>query len=78
MENEPHLALFVEDHDPLIFYRKILELAQNGLQDQGKVYFEINQYLPEEMKLLATELGFQSEVFKDLNGNYRMMECWKS
>ncbi len=77
LEHEPHLALFVEDHDPLIFYSKILKLAQKALKPEGTLYLEINQYLPEEMKALATELGFQSEVYKDLNGNYRMMKCWR-
>lgn len=77
LENEPHLALFVEDHDALVFYRKILELAQNALKKEGVLYFEINQYLPEEMKNLATELGFESQVYKDLNGNYRMMKAQK-
>jgi release factor glutamine methyltransferase len=59
----------------LIFYRKILELAQNSLKPKGTLYFEINQYLSEEMKALGTELAFDSQVFKDLNGNYRMMKC---
>ena len=75
LENEPHLALFVEDDNALIFYSKIMELAKIALQPNGILYFEINQYLPEEMKALAIELGFKSEVYKDLNGNYRMMKC---
>ncbi|QJP35836.1 peptide chain release factor N(5)-glutamine methyltransferase [Nonlabens sp. Ci31] len=75
LEHEPYLALFVDDSNALIFYRKILELAQKALKAEGILYFEINQYLPDEMKALATELGFESEVFKDLNGNYRMMKC---
>ena len=61
----------------MVFYRKILELAQNALKKEGVLYFEINQYLPEEMKNLATELGFESQVYKDLNGNYRMMKAQK-
>ncbi|MFT5925690.1 MAG: release factor glutamine methyltransferase [Rubritalea sp.] len=75
LKNEPHIALFVDDTNALIFYRKILELAQNSLKPKGTLYFEINQYLSEEMKALATDLAFESEVFKDLNGNYRMMKC---
>jgi len=75
LEHEPYLALFVDDTNALIFYRKILELAQKALKADGTLYFEINQYLPEEMKALAKELDFESEVFKDLNGNYRMMKC---
>lgn len=75
LEHEPHLALFVEDHDPLIFYSKILKLAQKALKPEGTLYLEINQYLPEEMRKLAQGLGFDSEIFQDLNGNYRMMKC---
>lgn len=77
LDNEPHLALFVDDHNALIFYRKIMELSNKALQPNGILYFEINQYLPDEMQALAKELGFKSEVFKDLNGNYRMMKCWR-
>src|SRR5690554_6099048 len=40
---EPHLALFVEDNDPLIFYRKITQLAQKSLTENGRLFFEINQ-----------------------------------
>lgn len=75
LDHEPHLALFVEDNNALVFYRKIMELSKNALQPNGILYFEINQYLPNEMKVLAAELGLESEVFKDLNGNYRMMKC---
>ncbi|AGC78739.1 release factor glutamine methyltransferase [Nonlabens dokdonensis] len=78
LEHEPHLALFVEDHDPLIFYSKILKLAQKALKTEGILYLEINQYLPEEMKKIARGLGFDSEVFQDLNGNNRMMKCVRS
>ena len=49
LDNEPHLALFVEDDDALIFYRKIAELAQKNLSNSGQLYFEINQYLGKEM-----------------------------
>lgn len=77
LDNEPHLALFVDDSDPLIFYKKIMQLAHHGLKSDGVLYFEINQYLSAEMKKLAVESGFEPEFFKDLNGNYRMMKCSK-
>ena len=75
LDHEPASALFVSDTDPLVFYRKILELTAGHVKPV--VYFEINQYLPEKMKSLATDLGFKSEIRKDLNGNHRMMKCWK-
>jgi release factor glutamine methyltransferase len=77
LEHEPYLALFVDDTNALIFYRKILELAQKALKADGTLYFEINQYLPKQMEQLATGLGFKNEIRADLNGNSRMMKCWK-
>ncbi|KQC33228.1 protoporphyrinogen oxidase [Nonlabens sp. YIK11] len=75
LDFDPEMALFVENDDPLVFYRKILELAKD--HNNPLVYFEINQYLPEEMKQLAIQLGYEHELRKDLNGNWRMMKCWK-
>jgi release factor glutamine methyltransferase len=74
LEHEPHLALFVEDHDALIFYRKIAELAQKNLSNSGCLYFEINQYLGKEMFELLEEMNFKDvELRKDIYGNDRMM-----
>jgi len=76
LDNEPHLALFVEDNDALIFYRKIAQLAQKNLNPQGQLYFEINQYLGQEMLDLLHEMGFKnSELRQDIYGNDRMIEC---
>jgi release factor glutamine methyltransferase len=74
LENEPHLALFVEDNDALIFYRKIAELAQKNLSNSGQLYFEINQYLGKEMVELLEKMDFKNiELRKDIYGNDRMM-----
>jgi release factor glutamine methyltransferase len=74
LEHEPHLALFVEDHDALVFYRKIAELAQKNLSNSGQLYFEINQYLGKEMIELLEEMNFKDvELRKDIYGNDRMM-----
>ncbi|MNY75229.1 N5-glutamine S-adenosyl-L-methionine-dependent methyltransferase [compost metagenome] len=74
LEYEPHLALFVADTDPLIFYRKITSLAQNGLQKNGKLYFEINQYLGKEMIELLENMSFENvELRKDIYDNDRMI-----
>jgi len=73
LDNEPHLALFVEDTDALIFYKKIAELAQKNLSQNGLLFFEINQYLGKEMIDLLQELTFKnSELRKDIYGNDRM------
>jgi release factor glutamine methyltransferase len=76
LENEPHLALFVEDNDALIFYRKIAELAKKNLSTSGQLYFEINQYLGKEMIGLLKEMNFTAiELRKDIYGNERMMRA---
>ncbi|MGV3461079.1 MAG: peptide chain release factor N(5)-glutamine methyltransferase [Flavobacterium sp.] len=74
LEHEPHLALFVEDDDPLLFYRKIAQLAKTHLDQNGRLYFEINQYLgPETVAMLEAE-GFKDVILrKDMMGNDRMV-----
>ena len=74
LQYEPHLALFVEDDDALIFYRKIAQLAQINLSQNGQLYFEINQYLGKEMIHLLEEMNFKNvELKKDIYGNDRMI-----
>ncbi len=76
LDYEPHLALFVEDTNPLLFYRKIAELALTGLAPNGKLFFEINQYLGKETVELLDNLGFKNiELRKDFVGNDRMICC---
>ena len=72
LENEPHLALFVEDENPLVFYKEIADLAKNYLKENGALYFEINQYLGKETVEILTEKGFKTELKKDIFGNDRM------
>ncbi|CAM3857640.1 peptide chain release factor N(5)-glutamine methyltransferase [Flavobacterium cucumis] len=73
---EPHLALFVEDTDALLFYRKIAQLALKNLSSNGLLFFEINQYLGKETVELLENLGFKNiELKKDIYGNDRMIKC---
>ncbi len=73
LDNEPDMALYVKDTDPLIFYRKIAKLANEGLQKDGNLYFEINQYLANETEEILNDSGFKTELKKDIFGNYRML-----
>ena len=76
LANEPHLALFVADDDALIFYRKIAELATKNLSPEGKLFFEINQYLGKETVELLEKMQFKNrELRKDIYGNDRMIAC---
>ncbi|RNC79768.1 MAG: peptide chain release factor N(5)-glutamine methyltransferase [Winogradskyella sp.] len=78
LDYEPHLALFVDDNDPLLFYKSITRFAVNKLKQNGHLYFEINQYLGEETKDLLTESDLTDiELRKDLNGNDRMLKAIK-
>ncbi|WP_422092220.1 peptide chain release factor N(5)-glutamine methyltransferase [Tenacibaculum ovolyticum] len=76
LENEPHLALFVDDNNPLIFYDKIADLAKNHLTKNGYLFFEINQYLGKETVDMLKEKGFTNiELRKDFSGNDRMIKA---
>jgi release factor glutamine methyltransferase len=76
LEFEPHLALFVEDLDPLLFYRKIALLAKGNFPANGKLYFEINQYLGNETAEMLEQMGYkQVTLKKDIYGNDRMIFC---
>jgi release factor glutamine methyltransferase len=78
LENEPGLALFVENDDPLLFYRKIADFATQKLKKGGQLFFEINQYLGAETKQLLQKENFrQITLRKDLNGNDRMLMAEK-
>ena len=75
LDYEPHLALFVEDTDALLFYRKIAQLALKNLTPNGILFFEINQYLGNETVELLQNLGFKNiELKKDIYGNDRMVK----
>jgi release factor glutamine methyltransferase len=58
---EPHLALFVPDDDPLLFYRIILTKSKKALRPGGLVAFEINEKYGREVYAL-----FQSHAFADV------------
>ncbi|MCF6180993.1 peptide chain release factor N(5)-glutamine methyltransferase [Lutibacter sp.] len=76
LANEPHIALFVKDKNPLLFYDKIADLAKNHLLKNGTLYFEINQYLGKETVSLLKSKGFQNiKLKKDIFGVNRMLKA---
>ena len=79
LDFEPEEALFVSDGDPLLFYRKIAEMAQELLYPGGKLYFEINPLFAEELKALLKEKNFSDiQISKDFSGKERFCYCsWK-
>jgi release factor glutamine methyltransferase len=73
---EPHLALFVPDSDPLLFYRTIAQFATAHLHHHGSLYFEINERMGEPLERLLREYGFEDILTrKDLQGKERMIRA---
>lgn len=71
---EPKIALFVPDHDPLIFYRKIAALAFQYLNPNGLLGFEINQYLGDETVQVIQSVGFKDvKLIPDFLGQNRFI-----
>lgn len=78
LDFEPHSALFVSNENPLIFYKTIAEFAKKHLKENGKLYFEINEYLGKETVEMLEELGFENtELRKDINERDRMIRTYK-
>lgn len=77
-DHEPGQALFVDDGDPLVFYRRIAEIAKKSLKPTGKLFLEINQYLSKETVDLLKGSGFTDLLLrKDLSDNNRMVRAIK-
>lgn len=78
LDYEPHLALFVPDGDPLMFYRHIAGFATKHLRTGGKLYLEINEALGNETAALLEKQGYRPIIHKDSFGKDRMIEASKS
>lgn len=79
LEHEPHVALFVPDDDPLLFYRAIADFAIQSLEPDGWLYFEVNPLYIKELKTMLAEKGFENiEVKIDLFGKERMIRAEKT
>jgi len=74
VQHEPHLALFVPENDPLLFYRRILELA-NNCETIKQVFFEIHENYSNEILALGESMGWKGELKKDLQGKDRFIYC---
>ncbi|WP_020569185.1 peptide chain release factor N(5)-glutamine methyltransferase [Neolewinella persica] len=74
LAHEPDLALFVPEEDPLLFYRKITEIAAATLLPEGYLFFETNEFNNERVVDLLKERGFTKvEARQDLRGKWRMV-----
>ena len=79
LDNEPHLSLFVTNEDPLQFYKAITKFAVNNLNNKGMLYFEINEYLGNEMTQLLEKYNFSDVLLKqDIFNKDRMIKATKT
>lgn len=78
LDYEPAMALYVKDEDPMLFNRKIAELAKTSLDSKGVVYVEINKYLGKETSEVFAENGFRTEIRKDTFGNDRILKAYRT
>jgi release factor glutamine methyltransferase len=77
--NEPHLALFVPNNNPLLFYKKIADLAFKSLSKNGLLFFEINEQFGKETVAMLSSIGFVDiKLKKDINDKDRMIKATKN
>lgn len=75
---EPHLALFVADENPFIFYKKMIDFAVMHLKKDGIIFMEMHQDFAETIQQLFTENNFDAKIIIDISGNARMLKATRS
>ena len=70
---EPHIALFVPQNDPLIFYKKIKLFARDHLKENGKIFLEVHEEFAKETAAVFTTENYTAEIKKDIPGKERMV-----
>ena len=79
LDFEPHLALFVPNNTPIIFYDRISRLAFEKLTQNGFLFFELNPDYSDEVIEILNQIGFINiELKKDLQGKSRMLKAQKN
>jgi release factor glutamine methyltransferase len=75
---EPSIALFVANNNPGIFYKKIAAFAKTHLQENGKIYTEVNEEHAKNVKEIFENAGYLAEIKKDIYGKERMVKAQKA
>jgi len=75
--HEPHLALFVDDNDPLVFYRALAAFGEKRLHNNGTIYVEIHENLGNAVQQVFEKEGYEVEIRKDMQGKERMIKATK-
>jgi release factor glutamine methyltransferase len=74
LEYEPHVALFSDD--PLLFYKRIKEIAPQLLKADGVIYLELSEYRASKVLHLFIDSGWRAELRRDMSGRERMLKAW--
>jgi release factor glutamine methyltransferase len=79
LEHEPHLALFVDDDDPIVFYKRIIDLCAKHLDDNGLLFFELNPMYANDVKNYANDSKIFNftEILNDMSGKERFLKAQK-
>ncbi|HUR65192.1 MAG TPA: hypothetical protein VMZ03_02475, partial [Chitinophagaceae bacterium] len=75
LEYEPHIALFVPDNDPLIFYKAIATFGKEHLHAGGVIYCELHEDLGKAATDTFKQQGYNTELKKDTQGKERMLKA---
>lgn len=79
LDFEPYIALFVDDSNPLLFYKEILNFSSLNLKSNGKLYFEINELYGNEVSELLNLYNYNKiEIIKDINNKDRFVKAIKN
>lgn len=79
LQHEPHIALFVEDNDPIIFYKRIIDLCTKHLEEKGYLFFELNPMYANDVKNYAnaSKIFNFTEIITDMSGKERFLKAQK-
>ncbi|MFW6225128.1 MAG: peptide chain release factor N(5)-glutamine methyltransferase [Bacteroidota bacterium] len=79
LDSEPHLALFVPDKNPLVFYNAIARAGILALKRDGRVYVEINEFLGKETSFLFYKWGYKNpQLLNDFHQKNRFVMCTRT
>jgi release factor glutamine methyltransferase len=79
LNHEPHVALFVEDNDPIIFYKRIIDLCEGYLNAKGFLFFELNPIYANDVKNYAddSKIFIFTEILQDMSSKQRFLKAQK-
>ncbi|MCX7862478.1 MAG: peptide chain release factor N(5)-glutamine methyltransferase [Bacteroidales bacterium] len=77
VQYEPHIALFVPENDPLMFYKAIISFANNGLNRSGVIYTEIHENYSADLIHIFSENNYETKLYRDIHNKPRIIKAIK-